>query len=130
MKQQRQRADQHEHGERPAAEATCQAEAPAKRGAFEKNRGSLQEEESGWAAPTAACRQRDDQLVHDPAEEKTNNEGGLRGEARRQGAEQEEIRQVAESEDAALAPELAYTDRQDGPIQDRSRTGAEGRPHQ
>src|SRR5438128_12357877 len=110
MEQRPGRQGQHQHGEQPTAPAASQAEHLTKVRALAYQRRRLDAEVERRPAVAAARRDRDDQLVNEPANKESDHDAPARPEMRRQRAKEEAVRQVAEGGVPAPAPEVAEAD--------------------
>src|SRR5262245_18470830 len=107
MEEQAKRQYESEHREEPAAYTCADSETCGEWRALGQHAGALKREEDRRSAVAAAGRQRDHDVVHDPAEQKAGEDRHPRAPAERQRPKQHLMREVAERRVPAAPPEFA-----------------------
>src|SRR5262245_28076887 len=128
MEQQTYRPKQQNHSEQPAHRAAAETEELTKCGPLDEDRDGLKEEEHRRAAIAVARGQRDYEIVHDAADEKTDRERCPCADAHRQRTKQEAMRQIAKRHIPSLAPEFTDVARANRPVHERLRVDAKRLP--
>src|SRR5262249_28985563 len=128
MEQQSDRRNQdneYEHSSRPSG---AKSDLASERAAFDDHRQSLNGEERGRAAVTAASGDRDHDIVNDAAEQKSDEHTPTRSEPRGTWSKQKPMRQIPERGVPATAPEFAQARRRQRPVHQRTRLHADASP--
>src|SRR5438093_6638611 len=112
MKQPKSRPSDDNSREKPARQTVSQAQSPAGCRPLNQQAEPLEQEVSCWQTVTGVCRQRDDQFMNQPRNEKNEQRGPFRADAPPQRFEGVSMRELMKGRVPALRPKLSQRLRQ------------------